>query len=1016
MYGLNIRLLGSPLVLCNGRQLIFNRRKVLALLVYLGVNNNPKSRDFLAQLFFPHKDRDHARSDLRQILSILKKKIGKEYLALENNCISLVRSKRIRIDVLEFRRLLKECRNMSVYTSRETMMDKLDKVSSLYQDEFLSGFYLKNNYDFENWQLCEQESLHKDYVYVIRTLFSLYKQAEKFDIAFFYGRKWVELDPLDERAHRCMMRLYALTNQHTASLKQYEKCKEMIKQELDSDPDEETIRLYKNIKERKFSSPAYRDESIILEKKSSDQNMHNNTLHHEPTETGSNIRANLPLQSSTFIGREKLIERIEILFGDKHARLVTLTGAPGSGKTRLAREMAERLMPHFPDGVFFVDLTSLTDPSQTVPAIARHVSIREPIEKDFKIIDIVINTLKNRKLLFVLDNFEHLLSAAVDIDQLIRNCPHLRIIVTSRESLHLTEEKRIIVPPLSIPLPGEAVSTYGNCEAVRLFIDRAKKVCPHFSAADDNICSIAGICIRLDGLPLAIELATTRLKIFTPRELLERLNERLDILKSNYQFAVQRHRTLYDEIDWSFRLLNDNEKEIFMLLSIFRDSFTLEAAESIYKKIDEKGSISIIDGLEALIEKHLLEQWEQSGHMRFAMLETICEYSRRKLRENGNENTLKGYHACYYFNMVKAASSELHGPQQMSWIERLQTEESNIREALTWFAQGGLHFEFNSFLVLLYWYWYRSGKMNEGTTWLELGLQCNDYESVEKIRPYVVEALAFMMFFRGDWNKALQLFRECLVSLNEQEDMREQSTVLSYLGVTERWLGHDDIGTRHIEEALRISRELGDTQLLATALIASYSTTGGRLVSTEQKKGLEEAFSISDKYGYLWTKAHALNGLGDLCCEQKEFETARLHYEASLESFRELKDDWLIAWNFEGLARVSYFLRQLDHAYQYTKDAIHMFFSVGDKTNTLYMFPLLVIVERARKNHFRAAVILSVYDAVTENMEGRRNLGNTQLREELEAAFLRYRSNYTFQWQEGRTMTFEETVDYILSD
>ncbi len=392
----------------------------------------------------------------------------------------------------------------------------------------------------------------------------------------------------------------------------------------------------------------------------------------------------LPIQPTPFIGREKEVAAVQHQLLREDVRLVTLTGPGGMGKTRMALHVAAQLHAHFADGVWFVPLAPISDPNLVIPTIAQTLGLREARERS--LLEQLQVSLRERQVLLLLDNFEQVVSAATHVADLLTSCPHLKVLVTSREVLHVRAEHEFPVPKLSLPDPKRlpdlmALSQY---EAVALFIQRAQAVRPEFQMTNANAPAMAEICARLDGLPLAIELAAARIKLLPPQALLTRLGQRLQLLTSSGRDVPARQQTLRNTIQWSYDLLDAQEQQLFCRLSVFVDGCTLEAVEAVSAALGE-ATLPVLDGVASLIDKNLLQQTAQEGEeIRLLMLETIREYGWEVLAERQEREATQAAHAAYYLALAEEAELALGGPQQLLWLQRLEREYGNLHAALHW--------------------------------------------------------------------------------------------------------------------------------------------------------------------------------------------------------------------------------------------------------------------------------------------------------------------------------------------
>jgi predicted ATPase len=403
-----------------------------------------------------------------------------------------------------------------------------------------------------------------------------------------------------------------------------------------------------------------------------------------PLRTLEAYRNNLPLQPTPLIGREKEVSEVCNLVRSDETRLLTLTGPGGTGKTRLALQAAADLLEDFTGGTFFAQLATLTEAALFLPAVAETLGVREigeqPLDESLK------DYLGERRLLLLLDNFEQVLEAAPTVTELLAAAPELKVLATSRTSLRLYGEHEYPVPPLTLPdlerpPPLERLTQY---EAVGLFVERARAIKPDFKVTNESAPAVAEICVRLDGLPLAIELAAARIKMLPPKAMLQRLTSRLKLLTGGARDLPERQRTLRATIEWSHALLDDSEHLLFGRLAVFSGGRTLEAIEAI---CDAEGDLPMdaFEGVSSLVDKSLLRQEEgPDGEPRFVMLETIHEFAREKLEKSAEAEQIKRVHAEYFLNLAEVAFPELRGPDQLEWLERLEAEHDNMSAALSW--------------------------------------------------------------------------------------------------------------------------------------------------------------------------------------------------------------------------------------------------------------------------------------------------------------------------------------------
>ncbi|MGH3145924.1 MAG: ATP-binding protein, partial [Rubrobacter sp.] len=561
-----------------------------------------------------------------------------------------------------------------------------------------------------------------------------------------------------------------------------------------------------------------------------------------PLETLDERLNNLPAQPTLLVGREKEIAEVSGQLRRPDVRLVTLTGPGGTGKTRLGLQVAAELLDEFEDGVCFVALAAVTDPALVAPTVAAALDVRgsrgRPSEEGLE------DYLRDKEMLLVLDNFEQVVEAAPLLGRLIGAYPGLKVLVTSRSVLRVYGEKEYPVPAMGLPDPGNLPPAEGlaHYEAVRLFAERARMVEGDFQVTDENARAVVGICVRLDGLPLAIELAAARVKLLPPDTMLDRLEaNRLKLLEGGARDLPERQQTLRGAIDWSYALLEEHEKALFARLAVFSGGCTVEAMEVICDDEDA------LEEAASLLDKSLLRREEGPGHgPRFVMLETIHEYARERLEESDDADTVRRRHAEYFLALAEETEPRLTGPEQVAWFERLETENDNLRASLSWAIERGEAGLGLRLARALRPFWYARGHYVEGRGWISRFLG----------------DLGKLFIDRGDYAQAGELY----------------------------------------EEVLALSRELGDAAKIGNCLIDLGYVSLLQGNHGEATALGEEAVTLSRERGYAVSLARALNCLGWAALLRGDNEGASGSHEESLALYRELGDRAGVAESLEGLA------------------------------------------------------------------------------------------------------------------
>src|SRR5829696_4918744 len=530
---------------------------------------------------------------------------------------------------------------------------------------------------------------------------------------------------------------------------------------------------------------------------------------------------NLPLQPTPLVGRVREVEEVAQRLCNEQVRMLTLTGPGGTGKTRLALQAGADLLDEFDDGVFFVALAAITDPELVPSAIAEALGVRESAEQALE--ESLKSYIRDKRLLLILDNFEQVLEGAPLVGELLGTCPRLKVLATSRIPLRLYGEQEYPVPPLALPDPRALppVKVLTQYEAVKLFVERARAVKADFEVTNESAPSVAEICARLDGLPLAIELAAARVRLLPPQALLRRLGNRLKLLKGGPRDLPARQQTLRGTIDWSYDLLTEEEKTLFGRLSVFSGGRTLEAIEEICGR---EGELDALEVMESLLEKSLLRQEVGvEGEPRFVMLETVHEYAREKLQESGEEQEIKRAHAEYFLALAEEAESQVRGSEAATWLERLEAEHDNMREALSW-ALGQEKVELGLRLAGALWrFWWMRSHYSEGRRWLENALAV-DRRGSPSARAMALAGIGEIASQQGDLDQAQEACEEGL-KLLAREATEAKIYLLLPLGKVARMREDYTWATQVNEESVALSREKRDTWGHASSLHSSALVT-----------------------------------------------------------------------------------------------------------------------------------------------------------------------------------------------
>ena len=620
---------------------------------------------------------------------------------------------------------------------------------------------------------------------------------------------------------------------------------------------------------------------------------------------------NLPSRLTSFLGRQREIGEVSDLLG--RSRLLTLTGPGGTGKTRLSLEVAQRSLAEHPDGVFFVELAAVTDPELVPPTISRALNL--PDRGGRSAMDRLVDHIGEKRMVLVLDNMEQVVGAAASLAHLLGACPMLTILASSRSTLRVSGEQEYPVPPLALPDPANlpTLSQLSQYEAVALFIERARSVKPAFEVTNQNAPSVAEICVRLDGLPLAIELAAARVRILTPEAMLARLGDRLGLLAGGGRDLPERQQTLRGAIAWSHDLLDEPDRVLFASLSVFVGGFGIEAAERICR---DEVSGDLLDALGSLVEKSLVRQMEGlAGEPRFAMLETIREFATEQAMLGGRQERLRSAHAAYFSEVADAAASRIMGSEKRAWLDRLEQDHDNLRAAISWATGAGAAETALRMSADLWRFWQMRGYLAEGLERVSQALALKSSHDHPGVRADALSAAAGLAYWLAESERARSLYQE---EIRARQDLGDRAGLAeAHYGISFTWAMIDllnDESARaaehHVTQALTVFRELGDAAGSGRCEWALGTINWGNRKRAEARRhslhALETFESIGDTFMIGW--ASYTLGLAELSEDQElggspdAREAAKRRFTSSLEIFADAQDVSGYALVLEGFA------------------------------------------------------------------------------------------------------------------
>lgn len=919
-------------------------RESRLLLAYLVLNPERHARERVAALVWPEVPDRSARASLRNALSTLRRKLGRQLLESDRETVRLNPVCPIRVDALEFREQATRFLDAPGTDPRAVELDR-------YAGDLLMDFY-------EDWISVEREALRSLYQKTLLEMTQRLRSRSEYQRAIELAERVLCSDRANERAHQHLMFCHVALGDRSAALRQYEACRSALEGELDVAPSPATKKLYDWVRE----GPAER-------------------LQIEAALT------NLPIPVTSFVGRRREVATVKDLLVS--TRLVTLTGAGGTGKTRLAIQAATDLLDVHPDGVWWVELAALSDAELLPRAVAKALGVPEVPNQPTA--DTLANFLRSRHLLLVLDDCEHLTSACAKlIDRLLARCPNLKVLTTSREVLGIEGEQVWPVPTLRLPDPESRlpVARLGEVEAVQLFAGRAMAVAPDFTLTEKNAPAVVDLCRRLDGLPLAIELAAARVNVIAVEQIAARLDDALQLLTGGRRTAVPRHRTLRAAIDWSFDLLSDQERVLLRRLSVFVGGWTLQAVQAICagSGLEED---EIFELLSRLVEKSLVEVQDRGEETRFRLLQTIRQYSRERLLESGELGAIRTRHLHHYLGLLEAAGPHLgymlSDPEFDEWFGLLDPEEDNLRAAARWSLQQ------------------EQMSSAERAALTEAGLRLLSLQHV-------------LWFARGSFSEG----RMCLTQLLEEgADVPPPTRALALLtaGYLACWQGDFAAGRPPLEEALARFERLKDDSGIAFATHGLGFVALGEGDARLAGALFEESLRRSREAGDEWIASFALHFLAVVLTYQGEYARATSYFEEGNEIIQSLGGHrQALAFSFFHLGRIARLQGDLSAARARHEESLRLFRRAGDRRGVGYSFAGFAALAAAEGDGERAARLSGAVESLEEVLG---SFLEAPLQVEYDAELAGVRASlgedrFAAAGAEGRTMSLEQAIEYAL--
>jgi predicted ATPase/DNA-binding CsgD family transcriptional regulator len=725
-------------------------------------------------------------------------------------------------------------------------------------------------------------------------------------------------------------------------------------------------------------------------------------------------------------GREREVTDLLDLIRRPETRLVTVSGPGGVGKTRLAMQIATEAADDFADGVALVRLDPIRDPSLVVATIAQTVGLRESGGKSW--FDQLIDYLRWREQLLILDNFEQVVAAAPVVSNLLTTCLRLKVLVTSREALRLTGERDFPLSPLAFPSPTDtSIDVIERSGAVTLFVQRAQAANPAFRLTPDTAAVVVEICRRLDGLPLAIELAAARIKVLSPRALLARLEQRLMLLTGGARDQPVRLQTMRDAIAWSYELLTPEEQSLFRRLAIFAGGFTEDAAAYVDGQTGRRADgqwhdsspsvcpsarLPVFEGIASLVEKSLLHPIEEgpASEPRFRMLETVRAFGAELLVARGEDAKIRHRHAGWMLALVERAEPELVGPDQEEWLDRLENERDNARAALTWAIESRNAETAQRIVAALWRFWATRGYFTEGRSWTERALALGSASPAVTAQAY--HHLGNLSLDLGDYERARAGYDAGLVLWRSIDDRRGLASSFNGLGLLAFYQADYAEARRLHEESLELRRVIDDRQGLGNSLSNLGNVYSAEGDFARARDFHEQALAVREGMGNTGGVAYTLFNLGDIARKEGDLERARRLFDQSLALFREVGDKLGVGYALYDLARVAHLQQRDDSAAALFAEALRLRQELGDKRGLVECLEGLAPVALRLGDLALAGRFFGAAERLREQLDAPLPPGEVAAYTE-EVAALRKRLGATRLEEArdaGRTMTIENAI------
>ncbi len=1039
MSDFSISLFGAFTATLDGEPLsAFRTRTVQALLIYLICEaERPSSREQLMDLLWPGMPLQSAQANLRQTIYRLRQMIPELNSKADDTAVPFLITSRQAIQINPDAKYSADVHTFDVLIEQDP-----EQATALYQGDFLTDFFLPDSETFEEWANNQREAYRRQALDAMEMITAVHLQDGLYEAAIQFALRQLEIDNLRESSHRQLMEANARNGHRQIALSHFNTFKQLLADELAIEPEPETIALIESIRSGEIVTG-------VTAEAETETSLHDH---------------NLPRSLTSFIGREREIQAISDLLDE--SQLVMLTGAGGIGKTNLCLQVGRAKLASFPDGVWLIELAPITDPALIPQTVAHVLGVQDEygrpivpvsIGREATVVQTVLQNLiehlLGRECLLILDNCEHLIEdAAQFVETILQACPNVKILASSREALGVPGERPFRVPPLSIPQNGQSAdhNNWAQFDALRLFVDRATTILPQFEVTAENYAAIVQICKRLDGIPLALELAAARIPVLDVDQIATRLDDRFRLLTGGSRTALPRQQTLRALVDWSWDLLTDAERILMQRLSVFAGEMSLEAIEFVCA--DEQVDVyDLLDLLAELVNKSLvLTQHDEGQETRYRLLETIRQYAQEQLVVKGNVEKFRNRHLQYYLQFAKQAEPELIRSDQVLWLKRLGKELDNFRTTLSWAWETNV--EAGLRLVCALWrFWYR-GYSREGGTWLE--------QFIAKAENIPDELRAEALFMLGSFNlsqnnldHARQLAEQSLALYEALEDEQgiirsrmvmsvfldreaQKEQLLEGLAAYRRigdkmgianalaWLAHGEIeinnfdkGIAYLQESLALYRELGHIDGVGEVLSKMGQAHIWQGNYEAARPVLQESLEVQLALGWVGSSWH-MHNFGAFYVRTGDYEQARHYYQKGIYISQQTGDKRIWSWSRVNLGYIAIFEGKLDEAHQTLTEILRYFAKVYDDIGIVFAIEGLARIAVFRGNYETAVILYAWTDIAREDINDLRPpVEQADVEHDLATVQESLDEGTYEKWREqGKQMSIEEAVAFALED